>query len=90
MTDAHELDRTKVIREAYRIEGIGLEDCRSIFLEWLLGLPNDLDATEAAQALLTHHAEQPIDHPMTVVLSEAVQGRATARRRGGAMGRRRT
>lgn len=89
MNDAHELDRTKVIREAYRIEGIGLEDCRSIFLEWLLGLPDGLNGNEAAQVLLTHHADQPTDHPMTIVLREAVQGRAKARRRGGAMGRRR-
>lgn len=89
MDDAHELDRTKVIREAYRIDGIGLADCRSIFLEWLLGLPDDQSAAKAAQTLLTHHADQPLDHPMTVVLREAVEGRAKARRRGGAMGRRR-
>lgn len=89
MDDAHALDRTKVIREAYRIEGIGLEDCRSIFLEWVLGLPDGMDGAEAAQTLLTHHADQPADHPMTQVLLQAAKGQAKARRRGGAMGRRR-
>lgn len=89
MEDAHPLDKSKVIREAYLIDGIKLEDCRSIFLEWLLGLPDDLDAAAAAGTMLNHHASQPADHPMTKVLREAVDGQARARRRGGAMGRRR-
>ena len=88
--EAHPLDRSKVIREAFRIDGIGLADCRSIFLEFVLGLPDGLDGAEAAQAMLDHHADQPADHPMSQVLREAVDGRAKARRRGGAMGRRRS
>jgi len=88
MEDAHPLDKSKVIREAYQIEGIGLSDCRSIFLEFVLGLPDDLDGAKAAREMLSHY-DGPADHPMTVVLQEAVQGRAKARRRGGAMGRRR-
>ena len=89
MDDAHPLDRSKVIREAYRIEGIGLADCRSIFLEWVLELPDGQDGAEAARTMLTHHADQPSDHPMTIVLREAVTRAEKPRRRGGAMGRRR-
>lgn len=88
MTDAEIHDPRNLIREAYRIEGITLADCRSIFLDWALGLKDGQDGPTSAAALLTVYADQPADHPMTVVLREAVAGRATARRRGGAMGRR--
>ena len=90
MNEAHPLDRAKVIREAYRIDGIGKEDCRSIFLEWLLGLPDGKDGREAAREVLEHHADEPADHPMSVVLREAIDGAAKAKRRGGATGRRRS
>ena len=36
-------DPRGVIFEAYRIEGITGPDCRSIFLDWALGLNTDLD-----------------------------------------------
>ena len=81
-------DQRNLIREAYRIEGITLADCRSIFLDWALGLKDGQDAATGAAALLAHYSTQPEDHPMTVVLREAVTGRAKARRRGGAAGRR--
>lgn len=89
MTDAAATyDPRNLIREAYRIEGITLADCRSIFLDWALGLEAGHEARSAADALLKHYADQPVDHPMTSVLNEAVTGRANARRRGGAAGRR--
>lgn len=84
-----DLDPTGVIREAYRIDGITAPDCRAIFFDWALGLKDGVDSIEAARALLLLHADQPADHPMTGVLRAAVDGKATARRRGGAMGRRR-
>ncbi len=85
---AEQFDPRNLIREAYRIEGITLSDCRSIFLDWALGLKDGEDAPSAAQALIDHYSDQPADHPMSIVLGEAVTGRATARRRGGAAGRR--
>ncbi len=83
------LDPTGLIREAYRIEGISEPECRGIFFDWALGLKDGLDSTKASAALLRHYSGEPVDHPMTTVLRQAVEGRATARRRGGAMGRRR-
>jgi hypothetical protein len=81
-------DPRGLIREAYRIEGIGAADCRSIFLDWALGLPAGTAPAEAAAALLAAHAP-PADHPMTALLREAAGGTAgQARRRGGAKGRR--
>ena len=86
MPDAerHPHDSRGLIREAYRIDGIGEADCRSIFFDWALGLPADTDPAEAAAALLAHHAGEPADHPMTGLLREAAAGRArtgTGRRR---------
>ena len=81
-------DPRNLVREAYRIEGITLADCRSIFLDWALGLAAGQEGQVGAAALLDHYDDQPVDHPMSVVLREAVEGQATARRRGGARGRR--
>jgi hypothetical protein len=77
------LDPRGVIREAYRIEGIGAESCRSIFLDWALGLPAGIDATDAALALLARHQPAAPDHPMTAVLRESAQPVPRARPRRG-------
>lgn len=90
-TGKHPHDPRGLIREAFRIEGIGEADCRSIFFDWALGLPADADPAGAAAALRAHHADEPADHPMTVLLTEAAEGRAdgaTGRRRGRAARRR--
>ena len=76
------MDPRGLIREAYRIEGIGAADCRSIFLDWALGLPAGEDAAAAAAALLAHHAAEPTEHPMTRILDEAAHRSATPRRTG--------
>ena len=79
----HPDDPRALIAEAYRMEGIAVEDARAIFFDWALGLPAGTDAGAAANRLLAHHADAPADHPMTALLREAVAGGATARRRGG-------
>lgn len=87
---AKTLDPTGLIREAYRIEGITAADCRGIFFDWAMGLGDAYDSVEAAGVLLAHYADQPADHPMTIVLRGALGNVPTRRgRRGGAMGRRR-
>ncbi len=82
--EKHPHDPRGLIREAYRIDGIGAADCRSIFFDWALGLPADTDPAEAARALMQHHADEPADHPMTVLLRQAVEAKrsvGTRRRR---------
>jgi hypothetical protein len=86
MRDA--LDPKGLIRESYRIEGIGAPECRSIFLDWALGVPLGTDTRLLVQELLDRHAGEPADHPMTLTLRAALTRPAPARRRGGAMGRR--
>lgn len=82
------LDPRELIHEAYRIDGIVAPSCRSIYLDWALGLPADADGAAATAALLDHYAPQHPDHPMTAVLREGVQTQARPRpsrgRRGGA------
>jgi hypothetical protein len=76
MRDKDSLDPRGLIREAYRIEGIEGPSCRSIYLDWALGLPADADATAATATLLERYAAHHPDHPMTHVLREGVD-RAT-------------
>ncbi|SLN44334.1 hypothetical protein TRL7639_02350 [Falsiruegeria litorea R37] len=77
------LDPKGLIREAYRIEGIVASQCRSIFLDWALSLPDGQDSREAIAALLERYAEQPDDHPMTHVLREGMTRMTAPKRRGG-------
>ncbi len=74
-------DPRGLIREAYAIEGIGALECRSIFLDWALGLAPGADAPAALAALLATYAPAHPDHPMTMVLREGVERAPTPRRR---------
>lgn len=81
----HPLDDRALIAEAYRIDGITVEDCRSIFFDWALGL-KAADPAEAAAHLLADYAPPP-EHPMTGLLREAMTRSASPQRRGGRRGR---
>ncbi len=76
-------DLKGLIRESYRIEGITLGECRSIFLDWVLGLPAGADHTAPVRRLLATYASEPADHPMTQTLTASLTAPSTARRRGG-------
>lgn len=84
------LDPKGLIREAYRIEGITAAECRSIFVDWALSLPDGSVAGEALPHLIARYGEGRGDHPMTTVLREGLGGDAGARprRRGGWRSRR--
>ena len=80
-------DPKGLIREAYRIEHITASECRTIFLDWALGVPAGLNAQDEVKALLVTHAHEPADHPMTQTLVAALRDVGPARRRGGRAGR---
>ena len=80
-------DPTGLIRESYRIEGITEPECRSIFLDWAISVPQGEDSTQHVRRLLGLHGADHPDHPMTGVLREAL-GASPQGRRGGARGRR--
>ncbi|MGR3599139.1 MAG: hypothetical protein ACU0FH_01860 [Heliomarina sp.] len=79
----NEDDPKGLIREAYRIDGITLAECRSIFLDWALSLPADADTAPAIERLSGHYGPDHPDHPMTAVLAEGKTTLTTPRRRGG-------
>lgn len=81
--DIGSADPKGLIRESYRIEAISAAECRSIFVDWALSLPDGMDYKAAVPVLLaTYAADQP-GHPMTPVLNAALQGQAPAGRKGG-------
>ncbi|MFW2587047.1 hypothetical protein [Sagittula sp. SSi028] len=81
MNDAGLIDPKGLIRESYRIEGITLSECRSIFLDWALSVPVDADSAAMIGELLDTYGAA--DHPMTQVLREGLQSQAKPKRRGG-------
>lgn len=88
LMDLSEADPKGLIRESYRIDGIGDAECRSIFMDWALSLHPGLDPKEAMRTVLVAYQGQS-EHPMTRVLGEGLtrESRPPARR-GGARGRR--
>ncbi len=82
MHDKDPNDPKGLIREAFRIDGITLGECRSIFVDWALSV----EATDHAvpiKALLERHGDDPAGHPMKLVLTEGLAAKPPARRRGG-------
>lgn len=82
-----EADPKDLIREAFRIEGITAAECRSIFLDWAMSLPDGISTERGVKRMLSRHQAEPADHPMQTVLREALTAPATAGRRGGRAGR---
>lgn len=83
-------DPKGLIRESYRIDRIGPQECRSIFLDWALSLPVGGDAQAAIGNLLAQYGDDSPDHPMTAVLREGSAEMPSHGRRGGRSGGRRS
>lgn len=81
-------DPRGLIYESFRIDGIGEPECRSIFLDWAIGVPLGEDSSALVRKLLGRFGAEYPDHPMTSVLTEALNPAANRGRRGGAMARR--
>lgn len=76
-------DPKGLIRESYRIEGITPGECRSIFLDWAIGVPPDTDARRLLPELLALYGVHQSDHPMTRVLRDGLAPPKQTGRRGG-------
>ena len=76
------VDPTGLIAEAYRIDAVTASECRSIFLDWALKLPEDADSAALIAILLDRHADAA-DHPMTQTLRAGLDNAGAPRRRGG-------
>ena len=68
-----ESDPRGLIFEAYRIEGISVEECRSIFLDWVMGLQSDYDVMKEIKRMISIYANHNPNHPMNKVLEESNQ-----------------
>ena len=79
--DVSEIDPKGLIRESYRIEGISVGECRSIFLDWALSMPLGVETSEPIRRLLEIYGQD--GHPMTQVLNEGLAAGPKAKRRGG-------
>ncbi len=90
MKKTSDTDPKALIHEAFRIDGITPEQCRSIFLDWALSLPAGQDAKAALRVLLDRYADHDPQHPMTQVLRQGLTDGATPRRRGGWRSRQRS
>ncbi len=81
--DTH-YDPRGVIAESFRIEGISAPECRSIFLDWALEPKGTAALKAAATALNALYAPRYPDHPMTLILQDAMRApMPTPKRRGG-------
>jgi len=83
MTVRDPLDKKGLIFETYRIDGIAPDECRSIFLDWALSLPEGQNTQEAISHYLAIYQTDYPDHPMTEVLRQGQAEIANPRRRGG-------
>ena len=79
-------DPKALIRESFNIEGIRIEECRSIFLDWALSLPNDVDAKKIIPLLIDKYNDKK-EHPMLLTLREGLITTVSPTRRGGRRGR---
>ncbi|MBE3640343.1 hypothetical protein, partial [Mangrovicoccus algicola] len=76
-------DPEGLIRDAYRIEGIAAQECRAIFLDWSLSIPEGLEPALALRALLERHGGTHPDHPMTCIIAHNMAAAPAPRRRRG-------
>ncbi len=79
----NDLDPKGLIRESYRIDGISAPECRSIFLDWALGVAQAADTQAQIRELLAHYGKDAPDHPMTTVLNDGLPPPTQSKRRGG-------
>lgn len=85
----NDIDPGGLIREAYRIDGIGIIEARSIFLDWAIKREEPPRTDIAIRRLLGLYGDlADANHPMTAVLREGLSQAAAQGRRGGSRARR--
>ena len=87
MRKGDKLDPKGLIYESYRIDGIRIEECRSIFMDWALGVSIQDDPLVIIAKLLEQYGAGNEDHPMTQVLKAGLEKPTRQGRRGGSAAR---
>jgi len=65
-------DPRGLIQDAFRMEGIRVEECRSIFLDWALEPRNARELRAASARLLERYESTHPSHPMTAILRQSL------------------
>lgn len=81
--ELNEIDPIGLIRDSYAIDGITIEECRSIFLDWAIKLHQEIDSREAIEILVAQYVKSNPDHPMNSVLLDGQGSSLKTGRRGG-------
>lgn len=77
-------DPRNLIGDALVMEGLSVEENRSIFFDWAFGLKEPEHAAASASALLAiYRTDVTAAHPMIRLLEQAAGGAATGRGRTG-------
>lgn len=76
---AHPADPKGLIHEAYNIEDLSEKDCRTIFLDWALGVPAESDMAQLMSKLAEYYAELNPEHPMSMLLNKDTSGMKSIR-----------
>ena len=76
------IDPRGMIYESYNIQGISIEECRMIFLDWALEAAK-IDMTNDLMHLLKEYEYKNLSHPMTLVIKEGLKKVNNTGRRGG-------
>ena len=74
-------DEKGLIFEAYNIENIDLNSCRTIFFDWVVSLDPSINQREAINELLETYSRMFPNHPMTELLIEGLNQNLVIRRR---------
>jgi len=82
-------DPRGLLYEAYQIDGITLADCKTIFLDWVLGLDYNIDQIKAVSSALKEYEDDNPKHPMTTVLRDGIELQGKSRKRLGGRNARR-
>jgi hypothetical protein len=81
--DLSQADPKGLVRESYRIEGITPGECRSVFMDWALSLPEGAAVPDLVRALIARYAADHPGHPMNAVLEQGLRDPDPPRRKGG-------
>ena len=74
-------DEKGLIFEAYNIENIDLNSCRTIFFDWVVSLDPNMNQGKAINELLEAYSSRFPNHPMTELLIEGLGQNLAIRRR---------
>ena len=74
-------DEKGLIFEAYNIENIDSNSCRTIFFDWIVSLDPSINQGEAINELLKAYSPRFPSHPMTELLIEGINQNSVIRRR---------